>query len=909
MSSNCIYLNILQHKDVSDTLDGYVVLAFLLALILTIIIVILLVRYIVLQLQKQRDKEQHLKENRHLRKLRRSSENDDSTDDYQWSDSETVDLNAGYDELDIDNESNMSVDNLETNYIHSFSEKENFETISNNYGDVLMEIFNDCIDLDSVGRNKAPFFSTFLHIEDSHDTVHQHFQDYLLQMIQLRKNAFSLLVDLVLESLHKSLVISQELFLLLKSKYNQKLEMCESLKGFQQVFATSLVVQEITKQINIDIKNHIDVEHAKRLEQCLNVFFTTHLDCLKLFSLGLKKISEDCNFFKMIQLQCFHGVNKILTMVKYRIFYIDKAISEVSQTPDVKKILQNHRTKLTSALDEADNYLIKQLQEMMLEVNKQRQHHLDQLTQKIKTDEINLKHEILKTDGKNLEDKLELFQQYFLTLYSTELAERNDLLLKLAEYEEKEIRDIFTTVQKFLMQNINENEEEMFSALQNELHFTDDQVLSIIENVQNLLKGVKQKHADNSADMIRPCLESNKTQSVTIATMVDHLIKQVSHEFKYLINTSSKSIKLLPPFDQDDFTVNVSIIRNNLSVAAFDMVVVVANHIIDAIKQGDVNDLENTGECFSILNVLKQAILSESDGSTVEIAYEDLLGNLTKLHAVKSDDISYVEIHHSHHSALMNTFHKHVFKPLEDEINNFYCETILKFHSSHMNVYKTFKKLLKKHHKTPDPLNDEKKKKYLSRKSSSFKEKSIEEELLDIYMSHVNMRNNKHNETFQQLQKDANVVTSKASKSTAMACIKVFEEVSEFIEMDIAEYLTSAFDTVQHYMLERMLKKLLKYSEELYNVPSDEEDVQNGATSDTVAKYSKTKSKLLSQLEQSEKIETSGKKSSVNRTLKETKHRGRNVISPVGSATNSQKNSKQHKNKGSAKLKTLGEKR
>ena len=816
--TNCVSVDVIKEKSVLDALDRFVALSFVLALFATILIVILAVKYITFYMLQEREREKLWKERQHLPRVRREQDIEESESDVNglWSDEESVDLNATFDRNSDDMEITLDdlTEDLSTNYVGVLPDIEIDNNKKNSYK-VLLQIqsVNPEKDLD---LQTPDFISTFFQgMSDSNGycaSVNNSnmFIESLSSVIFFRKSAFLSLLTFLFEVLGSSHIITEECVIEFISKYEQKIDESCGEYGLKEALSVSQTVQEIADLVMEDLKENCSPEDIEQieLETIPSILFSLHLDCLKIFSSQLKEITQFNNSYNLMLLECNTDVKRMYIIYKFRVLYLYDSIRNIAgNDSSLNKIISDHMGKLCSILDNAERELNQMLDIKISQFNKEKNEEFEKLNHKQESEVSSLKHELLNSKEKTFNAKIKMFSQYMVALFTSHLEERESLIMKLNEYECSQVKLLFYDLFKSLLNDTSESEEVMFASLQEVCKFTDDNVVAVARQVQHSLKEIKQQYNNMSMEHLKSVTILVEEQSRFTYLFLDYLIKEVSSEFKLVLNAINKAFQV-SPFLNEQLTESIVVrIKEKLSVVVFDIVISLTNNFLSLMNiEG-----KNCKKSLSVLRELKHEIQDVYTSKPGAVNYFPQLMS-------QFNQCSLDEVHLKYKSITEHLLHDKVISIFEDEIVSLLNNLVLVHYTDAVLVYDKLKMFIESKN---DDVSTKKvtSKKYLSRKGSSYTEKSHINELVDLYESHLRMKENKLHETFQQIQSEELQNTFLNQKDKSLTSVNVCKNLLKQAvcisnNTTVERFLKSMFELERYYMMERFMKKITSLEEQ-----------------------------------------------------------------------------------------------
>lgn len=801
MEETCKKVNVIVKGTAVNAFDNYVLIAFFVSFFLTIIIVLLMVKYISYYMLQEKKRQKERLATQHLPRAPRAQEESDSDSSFEWSDSDSEDVDIEVDVLksskkskgisvkkDVKSTSSSEL-NLQNDYTHypllaSIQNRTNSK-VSSCYPNISLaaSLFPDLF----IKGAKSMSLCNLLYFRVNETSW-------------LRKSLVVYHSDFILGLLCDMDMLSEDACIALQEKYEQGIEESQA----QLSFAFDRMINTMA----IDFES-IKIENKPSFKTLTEYFYTLNFDCLKYLLSDISTVEETVFDFENTKISCVLDIQSYYVQLKDRITCLQKNIDiNNNNRQQVTSVLKIYRENVFSLLKEFDVIFKADLQDLIKELRKHSSDELDKVLQKHERDFSLLKYEIYKSKENVIAKIIKSFVQYVVLLHKEYLKERNEVLVELNKNEEMQIKVFFRKQFKTIITKISKLEEEVFTSLVDVCNFNEDQIVLLTKDMQDHLKLSRQKCIAIKEQIGKRNIIDTKRSCKISTFMIDYIIKVVSSEFRILKESLITSCSKIPTFNEDIIDDLSFSIQKKFSLVIFDMVEILIKDIFQKVRQIYHPDLERSLNWE--LDELQEQIKDDRESS---FTITEECFNWLSMPDKYIKDFPFDNLISEYKSVIDSVFNTITDLLITEEIEPLQTAETWRHFEKHCEIFKNIKKVLALD-KNKENSNEEEKsktKKYMSRKGSSYKKKTKEEELNEIYSSLIGMKERKLKEISDAIEEKRTLESQQKDKSKGIAgCISVLQKELEFCDDDgdFDLYFKEMFNCEQDYMIRRFNKKL-----------------------------------------------------------------------------------------------------
>ena len=836
MADTCQTLNFIQNKDVTDNLDKYVVLAFVVTLFLTIVVALLLVKYITYNMSLDRKRESKIAARTTLPALSNDEvEDDDSSDDGMvvWSDDEDDQGNSPKGDLDTPSVNTV----LETNYVEPDNKgdggavgKQNLlqdKTSDQKVADLDVRWLAQFLKLpDSLDATKNTPPSQLLRdvfttsISKSSATVKKVtefpsiycFNQLMNQTIGLRNFVSLQIINFTIDLLFEQKVLEQEETLRLKSKYEQRLETNDDCSDTEVVFTYSKKIFVVIQEFVQDLQE-ASVER-KVLAETVTLLFNQPLNCLKVMLLTTPDHAKACvetakSFYSGVS----HFEN-VLLMIAGRSFFFRSAVQKNKKSTDA----------LVAGFDEETTVVV---EEFVSEFDKlfvnqfRKSNNVDHLFMKLEQEINGLKLKFRNSKGRNLSKKLETLGECLKGLLVSHLENSAQFVTDKQGEVIAKCKQSLGKLQKIAVQRMQAAEEKCLTKLQDDLKFTEKEINRVVDETRNSLKALLTEYDDLKVDIGQKFVARQENISRLLNLSIDHTVRLVSTRYRVSFAASVSWVKSWPVLSEKSLTKLETLMRGKMGMVSFDVVVALMKHLYHEL-----------GDVFS-MNIPTVEIESKLKQPIDSFVKSSVLKQFDSVFQMPDQFLN--AFHQTCHETVTRAFglvHENLKQSLQNEVQN----SVQRVYNENLEIYNLYQEHIEQP-PTPEENTRKKKKDYLSRKRSTLKEKTLEDRFKELYDGLKEVKEHRYQEKLQELQQEMKQKTSKTfnSSSNNQEVKELHRLHSELLQRRefVEKQLSTRFDMDQYYMRDMLLKKLKEMiSNKDINTPGNADNADGGDSDD-----------------------------------------------------------------------------
>uniref|UniRef100_A0A7M5XK23 Uncharacterized protein n=1 Tax=Clytia hemisphaerica TaxID=252671 RepID=A0A7M5XK23_9CNID len=818
-SSSCYTLNLIRSNEVTDNLDKYVVLTFILTLLLSVVVVMALVKYITYNMQLDVERQRKIANRKVLPVRLGDEENEGSeSDSEELFDEEWNNSGIERDDNEVEEGETCSIaSTLQTNYVEA-------EHVSLDHKDELSD--HKIIDLDvswlisslnlpqSFISPQHPSVITQLFSNQQHSIVVsnlvQH-EQLLYQLAIIRKLGSLQLINFTIDVLLHQRVLHQELALQMRAKYEQQFDSfdCEQTESlFSASKQITLVLQNFIKDLQM-----LSVER-KVLEELISLLFSHPLSCLKIFLLALP--DHCCVKDGETTISSIAFVERLLFAIKGRYLVFKNAVNNANKTTN--EVLASFDQNMIQILQHFQKEFHKIIRTQIFKINPQ---HLEmQLEKNVNT----LKVDLLNSAG-NVSKKLTNFSDSLMGLLISHLENHAVSVNQSKVQQVDKMKNLLTELQQRTISEIQKVEEACLNTLQHDCGFSDQQIEQVVGETRNSLKELIHGYSNSMKSSEKSFLARRERTAKLTNFCIDYLVKLVSSRYRTVLSSNISFVKSFPSLSDGVRSKLETSIRGKMGMVSFDVVLAIIKHTL-----------------VEMQNVKHNFLLRIPSSSFDMMSNRTEVINLSVLKHLESD----FELPHTLLDALHEKCHlmiNQAFQHLQQNLQQVVQQEVTKSTNFIFNenqvIFRTF------HEKSRvSKVNKKKNAQYLSRKGSSSKEKAIGGKLLDLYRGAIEVRDHRYQEKVQEIEEEHD--GSKSTKKGRGKCVRCFDQQQELLQRKAMEdqKFSAFFKLDQYYMREMLLKKMTNIDGKTtdFESPHDEDDRKS------MAKKTKSPKKLSAKI-------------------------------------------------------------